>query len=147
MRRGRRLSRLLLLALVGCRQDARNPASTYQDVPPEEHELLAGSFVSGDSALLRRVLHDDVLVQPPTPDSALQGSAARSYLLELAANTRALESRLHPRMIKPEGPFALEQGLWELRVGDRRLHSPYILRWRLTPAGWRVILWRWERFR
>jgi Domain of unknown function (DUF4440) len=109
--------------------------------------VLAGSFVSGDSAALSALLHADLLVQPPSPDSALQGAAARSYLLALAANTKVGESRLHPHMVVPEGPFAFEQGLWELRVGDRRLRSPYVLRWRMTPGGWRVVLWRWERFR
>jgi hypothetical protein len=133
--------------MVGCRQEVRIPASTSREVPRGEHTVLAGSFVSGDSAALGDLLHADVLVQPPSPDSALQGSAARSYLLALAANTRVSDSRLYPRMVVPEGPFAFEQGVWELRAGNRRLLSPYVLRWRKTPAGWRVVLWRWERFR
>jgi hypothetical protein len=112
----------------------------------EEHAVLAGSFVTGDSAALRALLHADFIVQPPAPDTARQGAAARSYLLQLAGNTKVTESRLHPRMVVPEGPFAFEEGTWELRVGDRRLRSPYMIRWRNTPSGWRVVLWRWGRF-
>jgi Domain of unknown function (DUF4440) len=113
----------------------------------EEHAALAGSFVSGDSVALSALLHADMLVQPPSPDSARQGAAARAYLLDLAANTKAVESRLHPQMVVPEGPFAFEQGIWVLRLRDRQYRSSYVLRWRATPAGWRVVLWRWGRFR
>ncbi len=113
----------------------------------EEHAALGGSFVSGDSAVLRRLLHPDIIVQPPPPDSARGGNAAIAYLLELAAQTRVVESRLEPRAITPEGPFTFEQGTWLLRIGERGLRSPYTLRWRDTPEGWRVVLWRWGRFR
>lgn len=138
---------MLLLGAVGCEKNEPTPRSTTQELPLGAHATLAGSFVSGDSASLKSLLHPDLLVQPPSPDSALQGTAALSYLLTLSANTRVADSRLYPHGIVPEGPFAFEQGLWEIRVGDRRLRSPYILRWRMTSDGWRVALWRWERFR
>ena len=115
--------------------------------PHEEHAVLARSFATGDSAALGTLLHANLVVQPPDPDSARQGEAARAYVLQLAANTKVTDSRLHPRMVVPEGPFALEQGTWEFRVGDQRYHGPYMLRWRTTPSGWRVVLWRWGRFR
>jgi hypothetical protein len=126
-----------LVLMGGCGEEMR---------AHEEHAVLAGSFVTGDSAALRTLLHADFIVQPPAPDSARQGAAARSYLLQLAANTKVTESQLHPQMVVPEGPFAFEEGTWELRVGDRRYRSPYMLRWRTTPSGWRVVLWRWGRF-
>ncbi len=127
-----------LVLMSGCGEEMR---------AHEEHAVLAGSFVTGDSVALATLLHADFVVQPPTPDSARQGAAARSYLLQLAANTKVTESRLHPQIVVPEGPFALEEGTWELRVGDRQYRSPYMLRWRTTPSGWRVVLWRWGRFR
>jgi Domain of unknown function (DUF4440) len=113
----------------------------------EEHTVLESSFVSGDTAALRRLLHPDLIVQPPTPDSAQQGEAAIQYLLELAAETEVAGSRLEPRMIVPEGPFAFEQGVWLLRSGSRALRSPYTIRWRAVPHGWQVVLWRWGAFR
>jgi hypothetical protein len=113
----------------------------------EEHAALGSSFVSGDSAMLRRLLHSDLIVQPPAPDSAQQGDAAIEYLLELAAQTRVAESRLEPHAVVPEGSFAFEQGIWLLKSGDRVLRSPYALRWRAAPEGWQVVLWRWEAFR
>jgi hypothetical protein len=112
----------------------------------EDHTALGASFVSGDSAGLRRLLHADLIVQPPEPDSARQGEDAIAYLLALATQTTVLESRLEPRAVAPEGPFAFEQGTWLLRSGDRVLRSQYTLRWRATPEGWRVVLWRWGRF-
>ena len=113
----------------------------------EEHAALAASFVSGDSAALRRLLHPDVIVQPPSPDSAQQVEAAVEYLLKLAAQTAVTESHLEPQMVAPEGPFAFEQGVWLLRNGSRVLRSPYTIRWRAVPYGWQVVLWRWGAFR
>lgn len=118
-----------------------------ETVPAKEHAVLAGSFVSGDTAGLGALLDSQLVVQPPTPDTALEGLPARRYLLGLAANTNVLESRLHPEVVLPEGPFAYEQGIWELQAGSRRLVSRYVLRWRKRPAGWRVVLWRWGPFR
>ncbi|HYF38187.1 MAG TPA: hypothetical protein VD930_00770 [Gemmatimonadales bacterium] len=37
------------------------------DEPVSEHAALAASFVSNDSASLRRLLHPDLVVQPPEP--------------------------------------------------------------------------------
>ena len=113
----------------------------------EEHARLGASFVSGDSAALRRLLHPDLIVQPPSPDSAQQGEAAIEYLLKLVAETAVAESRLEPKMVVPEGPFAFEQGVWLVRSGSRVLRSPYTIRWRAVPYGWQVVLWRWGAFR
>lgn len=129
----------LAVALVACgeRGGARS----------EEHVTLASSFVSGDSAALRRLLHADVIVQPPAPDSARRGAEAIAYLLGLVVNSEITESRLVPRSVAPEGPFAVERGTWLLASGDRMLQSPYLLRWRTGPQGWQVVLWRWGAFR
>jgi hypothetical protein len=113
----------------------------------EEHTALGASFVSNDTAALRRLLHPDLIVQPPLPDSAQRGAAAMEYLLGLAAQTSASESRLEPHALAPEGPFVFEQGAWLLRSGNRSLRSPYTLRWRSTKDGWRIVLWRWGAFR
>jgi hypothetical protein len=118
-----------------------------EGVPLDEHVALAASFVSGDSASLRRLLHADFIVQPPAPDSARRGAAAIAYLLELAVHSEVTESRLEPRSVVPEGPFAFERGTWLLASGDRLLQSPYMLRWRADDDGWRVVLWRWGPFR
>ena len=117
------------------------------DEPVSEHAALAASFVSNDSASLRRLLHPDLVVQPPEPDSARQGAAAIEYLLSLAAHTSVKESRLFPQVDTPEGPFVFEQGFWRLRTGDRTLHAPYTLRWRGSSEGWKVVLLRWGQFR
>jgi hypothetical protein len=50
-------------------------------------------------------------------------------------------------MVTPEGPFVFERGVWRMRAGDRVVHSPYVLRWRATPAGLQIVLWRWGSFR
>ena len=132
---------------LACVDQGRQRPPASGDPPTEEHAALGASFVSGDSASLRRLLHPALVVQPPPPDSARGGDVAIAYLLDLAAQTRVSESRLEPRAVAPEGPFAFEQGTWLLRSGDRSLRSPYTLRWRATPEGWRVVLWRWGRFR
>jgi hypothetical protein len=138
---------LVGLLLPACREQAPDSAPAAGWISPAEHETLAGSFVSGDSAALRSLLHPDFIVQPPQPDSAAQGESAITYLLGLAAATTVDDSRLEPRALVPEGPFAFEQGVWHLRMGDRRLRSPYALRWRNTADGWKVVLWRWGPFR
>ena len=114
---------------------------------PDEHTALGAAFAAGDSAGLRPLLHPDVLVQPPPPDSASRGDEAIAYLLGLAARTRVSESRLHPTSVTREGPFLLEEGTWFMGEGDRVLRARYLLRWRPADAGWRVVLWRWTRFR
>lgn len=137
---------LAIVSWAGCRGETPVPDAT-ETMPAEEHAVLAGSFVSGDTAGLGDLLDPKLVVQPPAPDTALEGSAARRYLFGLAANTNVVESRFHPGVVIPEGPFAYEEGIWELQAGTRRLISPYVLRWRKTPAGWRVVLWRWGPFR
>lgn len=137
----------LAALLAACQDRADRSARVSGWIAPGEHETLAGSFVDGDSAGLRRLLHADFLVQPPEPDSALQGTLAVDYLLQLATSTSVDESRLVPMTITPEGPFAFEQGFWHLRIGGHELRSPYTLRWRDTPEGWKVVLWRWGPFR
>ncbi len=143
---------LVILALVACSgpSDGRSRSLTPA-APPEypggERIALASSFAERGFQGIERLLHDSIIVQPPSPDSAVQGAAAIRYVAGLAAQTRAAESRLTPSMATPEGPFLFEQGTWELRAGNRTLLGHYSLRWRLTPDGWKVVLWRWSRFR
>jgi hypothetical protein len=132
--------------LLACHEKPQASPQTTTDQAMEEHAVLAGSFVSGDTAGLDVLLHPDLVVQPPSPDSARRGPAAKAYLRGLAANTQVSESRLQPHSVNQEGSFAFEQGIWELRSGGRVLQSPYVLRWRSTPGGWRVVLWRWGGF-
>lgn len=135
------------LVTLACREQSRLPPPGFEDRPMEEHTALGASFVSNDSAALRRLLDSHLIVQPPLPDSAKQGPPAIEYLLGLAAGTLVSESRLEPQLAVPEGPFVFEQGVWVLRNGNRMLSAPYTLRWRASAEGWRVVLWRWGAFR
>jgi hypothetical protein len=136
------------LAALACKDHSQSlPGDGSPGRPMGEHTVLAASFVSNDSGALRRMLDSQLIVQPPSPDSAQRGAAAIDYLLGLAAETSVSESRLEPWQVAPEGPFVFEQGTWMLRDGDRTLRAPYMLRWRATPEGWRVVLWRWGPFR
>jgi ketosteroid isomerase-like protein len=92
-------------------------------------------------------LHQDLIVQPPEPDTALGGEAAAEYLEGLARESKVAASELLPVSLSREGGFLLERGGWHLRSGDHTLASRYTLRWRQTPAGWKVVLWRWTLFR
>jgi len=139
------LQAMFLGYVLGCGESA-GESSRKDGISSEEHAVLAGSFVSGDTGTLAGLLDPDLVVQPPLPDTALRGPFAKSYLLELAANTSVIDSRFHPEVVVPEGTFAFEQGIWELRTGSRRLLSRYALRWRNTAGGWRVVLWRWGPF-
>jgi hypothetical protein len=135
------------LATLACKEQTRILPVASENRPMEEHVALGASFVSNDSAALRRLLDSKLIVQPPLPDSARQGTAAIDYLLGLAAGTSVAESRLVPRQVVAEGPFIFEQGAWEMRHPNGMVRAPYTLRWRATPAGWRVVLWRWGAFR
>jgi hypothetical protein len=138
----RALNAVLLAAalVVGC---ARPRARA-----PDEHARLGAAFVGGDSAGLRHLLHPDLIVQPPAPDSARRGADAIEYLVGLAMGSRVSASRLRPTDVIREGPFLLEEGTWYMASENRMLRSRYVVRWR--PAGenaWRVVLLRWSRFR
>jgi hypothetical protein len=137
----------ICLQLVACGEREEVLPSHGGADRPMAHGTLAGSFVSGDSATLRRLLHPDLIVQPPSPDSAQQGAAAIEYLLKLAVASEVQESRLESQMLVPEGQFAFDRGVWLLKSGNRVLRSPYTIRWRAVPYGWQVILWRWGAFR
>lgn len=140
---------LISLAVTVCKSERRpepGPPTTVW-VPDRERDALAASFLGRNRGDLKRLLHDSVIVQPPPPDSAHQGAAAVSYLLELANNSSLAESWLTPTAVAPEGTFLLERGVWYLTAGDRRLRGSYVLRWRNTPEGLKVVLWRWSRFR
>jgi hypothetical protein len=116
--------------------------------PPDQERIsLGAAFVGGNPRGLAGLLHAHLIVQPPSPDSALGGVEARTYLTALAAATRLDESRFWPERVTPEGQFALEQGSWVVRAGDRVLRSVYHLRWRRAGAGWQIVLLRWTRFR
>ncbi len=143
-----------LAVLLACSTSAESdlPASRaagLPEFPGGERAALAASFVGGggDLGAFERLLHDSLIVQPPAPDSAVQGADAIRYLTDLAAQTKTAESRLTPAALTPEGPFVFEQGTWMLRAGERLLHGQYTMRWRMTPHGWKVVLWRWSRFR
>jgi hypothetical protein len=121
--------------------------------PGEEPDLhrarvaLGAGFVGGRASGLRERLHADLIVQPPEPDTARRGDAAAAYLERLARETRVTRSRLLPASVSREGRFLLERGGWHLESGDRTYASRYMIRWVESPAGWRVVLWRWTRFR
>jgi hypothetical protein len=117
---------------------------------PELHRerlTLGASFVGGRASGLRELLHEDLIVQPPAPDTPLRGAAAAEYLERLARESQVTRSELLPVSLSREGGFLLERGGWHLESGDRTFASRYLIRWRQSPAGWKVVLWRWTLFR
>jgi hypothetical protein len=142
MRRSTHVRQALMAAVVFVSACDRSRARA-----PDEHARLGGAFVGGDSASLRQLLHPDVIVQPPPPDSASQGAVAIEYLLALAMGSEVSASRLRPTAVTREGPFLLEEGTWFMTTGDRMLRSRYLVRWRPSDGGWRIVLLRWSRFR
>lgn len=138
-----------LLLAAGCRSETEVRPGSSQELShlPDDRVALAASFLGGDRTALERLLHESVIVQPPLPDSAAQGPAAIAYVLRLAEHTALQESTLEPSMVVPEGPFLFEQGTWYIRAGERNLRGHYSIRWRESPNGLRVVLWRWSRFR
>jgi hypothetical protein len=142
----RRLTAAALLALAGCADRQESAADAEADLG-QSRVALGGGFVGGRAAGLRELLHRDLIVQPPAPDSALQGAAAADYLERLARGSDVERSELLPRSISREGGFLLERGSWIVETGARRLASRYMLRWRDSPTGWSVVLWRWTPFR
>jgi hypothetical protein len=136
-----------LLALgTGCETRNRASVSAAHDLGPTR-VALGASFVGGRTKGLRNLLHSDVIIQPPEPDSALRGPVAADYLEQLARASDLTRSELVPTAMSREGGFLLERGTWFLGVGERTFRSRYTLRWREAPAGWKVVLWRWTLFR
>lgn len=136
----------LLLAGIGF---ACGPGGSAADESGLERARveLGASFVGGGAGGLEPLLHEDLIVQPPEPDSAVRQEAAASYIVRLARETRVGHSELVPTTIAREGDFLLEQGSWFLESASRRYRSRYTIRWRPSPSGWQVVLWRWTSFR
>ena len=86
-------------------------------------------------------------MQPPEPDTALRGETAADYLEGLARESQVARSELLPVSLSRQEGFFLERGGCHLRSGDHTLASRQTLRWRKTPTGWKVVLWRWTPFR
>jgi Domain of unknown function (DUF4440) len=116
-----------------------------QDQPPRWQ--LAGAFVRRDSATVRRLLTPDVMIWPPSPDTARRGDAAIGYLQGLALSSRVNRSDLRPGSVSLDGPYLVEQGVWTLTSGRTRVSARYDLRWRQVDGRWRVSFLRWELFR
>ena len=116
-----------------------------QDHPPGWQ--LAGAFVRRDSATVRRLLAPDVMVWPPSPDTARRGSAAITYLQGLALSSRVSRSELRPSRVRTDGPYLVEEGEWRLTSGRTRVGARYDLRWKQVDGRWRVSFLRWELFR
>jgi hypothetical protein len=135
----------VLIATAGCEASGAAGRSAESELEAPR-VALGASFVGGHPTGLRNFLHSDLIVQPPKPDSALRAAAAVDYLERLARETRVRHSELRPARISREGQFLLEQGTWALE-STRWYRSSYTLRWRKTPDGWRVVLWRWTSFR
>jgi hypothetical protein len=115
-----------------------------QDQPPRWQ--LAGTFVRRDSAAVRRLLTSDVMIWPPSPDTARRGDAAVSYLQGLALSSRVSRSELRPREVTLDGPYLVEQGVWTLTSGRTKVSARYDLRWRQIDGRWRVSFFRWDLF-
>jgi ketosteroid isomerase-like protein len=116
-----------------------------QDQPPRWQ--LAGAFVRRDSATVRRLLAPDVMIWPPSPDTARRGSAAISYLQGLVLSSRVSRSDLRPGTVTVDGPYLVEAGVWSLTGGRTRVSARYDLRWRQIDGRWRVSFLRWDLFR
>ena len=116
-----------------------------QDHPPRWQ--LAGAFVRRDSATVRRLLAPDVMVWPPSPDTARRGGAAISYLQGLALSSRVTRSDLRPAGVRADGLYLVEEGVWTLTSGRTRVSARYDLRWRRVDGHWRVSFLRWDLFK
>ena len=116
-----------------------------QDQPPRWQ--LAGAFVRRDSATVRRLLAPDVMIWPPSPDTARRGTAAISYLQGLALSSRVSRSDLRPRNVTVNGSYLVEEGVWSLTGGRTKVSARYDLRWRQIDGRWRVSFLRWDLFR
>jgi hypothetical protein len=116
-----------------------------QDQPPRWQ--LAGAFVRRDSATVRRLLTPDVMIWPPSPDTARRGGAAIGYLQGLALSSRVSRSDLRPAKVTMDGPYLVEEGVWVLTSGRTRVSARYDLRWRQIDGRWRVSFLRWDLFR
>jgi hypothetical protein len=116
-----------------------------QDHPPRWQ--LAGAFVRRDSATVRRLLAPDVMVWPPSPDTARRGPPAIGYLQGLALSTRVTRSDLRPARVRADGAYLVEEGVWTLTSGRTRVSAPYDLRWRRVDGRWRVSFLRWDLFK
>jgi hypothetical protein len=136
----------LVLAGVGAGCGPDSPADDEAGLE-RARVLLGASFVGGQARGIEPLLHQDLIVQPPAPDSAVGRKAASAYIVRLARETRVSRSELVPVTVAREGEFLLEQGSWFLESAARRYRSRYTIRWRSTPTGWQVVLWRWTSFR
>ena len=122
------------------------PASAgAQSAPPRWQ--LATAFVKRDSVLLRRYLAPDVMIWPPSPDTARRGSAAIAYFTRLALASRVSQSEFRPSSVTTDGAYVIEEGLWSFTHRRTKVKARYDLRWKQTAGRWQVSFLKWDLFR
>jgi ketosteroid isomerase-like protein len=108
---------------------------------------LAAAFVNRDSVALRRFFTSDVMIWPPSPDTARRGDAAIRYFIDLALASRLARSEFRPRSVTTDGAYLIEDGTWMFTHGRTRVRARYDLRWRQADGRWRVSFLKWDLFR
>ncbi len=122
------------------------PASAgAQSAPPRWQ--LATAFVKRDSVLLRRYLAPDVMIWPPSPDTARRGSAAIAYFMRLALASQVSRSEFRPSSVRTDGAYVIEEGMWSFTHRRTKVKARYDLRWRETAGRWQVSFLKWDLFR
>lgn len=136
---------LLLVLTTGAGAAAAQQAVPRPAAPPRWQ--LAAAFVKRDSAALRRFLAPDVLIWPPSPDTARRGSAAITYFVGLALASRVSRSDFRPKVVTGDGAYVIEDGTWSFIHRRTRVSAKYDLRWRHHDGKWQVSFLKWELFR
>jgi ketosteroid isomerase-like protein len=131
----------------GARPRGAQPGTSAPVQSPPPRWQLAAAFVKRDSAALRRYLATDVMIWPPTPDTARRGSAAITYFVSLALSSQVSRSEFRPRSVTTDGLYVIEHGLWSFTHRRVKVSARYDLRWRQAKGRWQVSFLKWDLFR
>lgn len=128
----------LLLAALGCtaapRADtAREEAAIRQLVSDWNGYLTA----KNDSAIAALYAGDGVMLPPNMP--RVSGTAGiRAFWAELWKMNATLTLATVSVAVAPSGDLAVEEGNWDIALGDQKDHGKYLVVWRKASGGWKV---------
>lgn len=147
------MKHLSLLAASGLLLACSQPTPTTEQAPDtantdEVAKAIAASnalyfqaFAEGDSTiLLARYTPDACLLPPNTP--ALCGPRAVGDFYRLSYQQLGIRSgKFTTQHVWSSGPYATEQGLYELRDGQNHLldNGKYLVLWQKTSSGWKML--------
>lgn len=134
----------LLLAALGCtaapRTDTAKEEAAIRQLVTDWNGYLAAR---NDSAIAALYASDGVMLPPNMP--RVSGTEAiRAFWAELWKMNATLSLAPVSVRVAPSGDLAVEEGNWDIAMGDQKDHGKYLVTWSKAGGGWKVVQDIWN---